>query len=301
MSDFNDKEMFESAVSDTQPVEATPAPAKETPAPAEAAADDGIARDEKGRFAPKVEDTPAAPVQAEVVPPVAAQQADNAAHVPSWRLREVNDAREAAERRAQDAEARVTAFERQMAEFRQSQPKADPIDVWADPAGAFKQQLTPLEQQLHGLQSNMSLKVSKVMAIVQHGKPAVDEMEKALDEAVKTRHPEMSMLAQQMQNSDDPVSVAMQWYQRDKLLKETGGDLTSYKTKMLEDALKDPAFLAQAMEAARAQASGQAQPNGKPNTTVQLPPSLNRLPSAASSHEEQGSLGDKDLYAFATR
>lgn len=302
MSELNDKELFESAISDAPTVtEATPEPVVE-PVKAEAEVTDGPARDEKGRFAPKSQPEPT-PAPVEAAPQPAAQaQPDKEAHVPSWRLREVNDAREAAERRAQEAALQLQQLQRQMEELRQqNQPKPEPIDVFADPVGAFKQQLSPLEQQLRSMQANFNLRASKAEAIAIHGRDAVAEMERAVQEAINSGNPEMRHLSVQMQNSDDPVGVAMQWHQRDKLLKETGGDLSSYRSKMLEDALKDPAFLAKAMEAARAQASGQAQPNGKPTTQVQLPPSLNRAPSAASPHEDPGSLADNALYSFATR
>lgn len=302
MSELNDKELFESAISDT-PLEATPEPAQETPAPAEADTD-GQPRDDKGRFAPKAAeaDEPAPQAEAALQPAAQQQQTDTAAQVPSWRLREVNEEREAAVRRAIDAEARAQSVERQIAELRrQSEPKPEPIDVYADPLGAFKQQLSPIEQQLQTTNANTNLKMSRLEAMIVHGAEAVTEAEKAVGEAMKAGHPGMAALAAEMRNSEHPVGVALNWHQREKLLKETGGDLSSYKNKTLEDALNDPAFLAKAMERARAQASGQAQPNGKPNTTVQLPPSLNRAPSAASPHEEIGTLADRDLYAFATR
>lgn len=296
MSELNDKELFDQAIADT-PAE-TPEPQAGTPEP-EAKADE-TPRDEMGRFAPK-----STPIPSDSTIPQTSEapkeQPDNAANVPSWRLREVNEAREAAERRATENDQRARQFEQQLAEMRgqlqqQNQKPQEPVEWFSDPNAAFKQNITPLETQIQGLGSNLNLKVSRVLAVVEHGKEAVAEMEKAVEEQMRAGNPAMRTLAAQMNNADDPVGVAMQWHQREKLVKETGGDLTSYKSRMQDDLLKDPAFLAKALEAAKAQASG-----SKPNTLVQIPPSINRATSAASPHDDPGDLSDASLYAAATR
>lgn len=303
MSDLNDKELFDNAIAD-QPVETevvADAPAAEPEAvQTETAA--SIARDDKGRFAPKEQAAPAETVQA-ATDTTSAQQ-DTAAHVPSWRLREVNEAREAAERRAQETEARARAYERELEEMRRQfmaqQPKAEPVDFFADPDAALKNRLDPFEQRVQAIERNANLRASRAENIAIHGRDTVTEMEKAVEQAMRSGHPELPALRMQMLQSEDPVGVAMQWYQRDKLLKETGGDLSSYKNKMLDEALKDPAFLAKAIEAAKQQASGQV-PGSKPNNVVQIPPSISRATAAASPHEENGDLSDRSLYSYATR
>jgi len=291
----NDKELFEQAISNEPPAEVEVKPEVTQEANTEA----GRARDEQGRFAAKEQQTE--PVQTEPVAAAQAPAADKDAHVPSWRLREVNEAREAAERRATDAFNRLSEMEQQLAQLRQQNtPKAEPVDFFQDPNAAFKQNVAPLESQIQQLGAGLGLKVSRALAMVEHGKDAVAEMEKAIGEAMTARHPGIPQLRAQMQGSDDPVGLAMQWYQREKLLQETGGDLSAYKTRMFDEALKDPAFLAKALEAAKAQASGQA-PGAKPNNLVQLPPSINRQTSAASPHEQAGDMSDASLYAAATR
>lgn len=289
MSELSDKELFESAISDT-PIE-TEAPAEQ---PVAEAVSDGPARDDKGRFAPK--EAPEAPaIEAK---PVEAKL-ENEAHVPSWRLREVNEAREAAERRSQEAHDRAVRIEQELAALRQAQQKLqEPVDPWSDLPGYLQQSQSTLDQRIAQIEQRANLRASKAEAIAIHGRDAVAEMEKAIEAAMRSGHPEMQALSVQMQRSDDPVGAAMQWYQRDKLLKETGGDLNAYRTKALDEALKDPAFLAKALEAAKAQASGQP---GKLNSIVQLPPSINRATSAGSPHEEGGDLTDRSLYQYATR
>jgi hypothetical protein len=286
---IDDKELFQSALSDEPIVEAAETvvtePVVET-----------VARDEQGRFAPKVEATEqAAPAEATQV----VQPKTDEAHVPSWRLREVNDKAEAAERRARELEDRATAFERQIAELsKKAEPKPEPVDFFQNPDEALAQRLSPLEANFQMLERKLTLRASRAENISEHGIATVKEMEAALEKASQERHPDIPQLSAQMRNSHDPVGVAMQWYQRDKLLKETGGDLTTYRTKTLDDALKDPAFLAKAAEAFRAHASGQPS-QGK--NIVQLPPSIGRATSAASPHEDAGDMSERSLWAAATK
>lgn len=293
----NDKELFESSISETPEVVETPV---ESPV-VEAAVDDGPVRDEQGRFAPK--EAKAEPVAETLVAPIAAPAAkEPEAQVPSWRLREVTEEREAAVRRANDLETRTQAFEREMAEMRkQLQPKPEPVDFFTDPNAAFKQQLSPFEQQIQSMEQKFLMRASRAEAKSDYGKDAVEEMEKAIETAFQERHPGMTALSVQMRNSDHPVGVAMDWYRREKLLKETGGDITQYRTKLQDDLLKDPAFLAKAIEAVKLQASGQSSTQTQPTNLVQLPPSINRATSAASPHEEAGNMSNESLYAHATR
>ena len=292
MTELSDKELFESAISDAPIVEETPE------APVVAETNDGPVRDEKGRFAPKQAAEPV--TEAQPAPVVDEQPAKEEAQVPSWRLRELREAREAAERRAQEAADRAAHLERQFAAMQQQlqqQKPQEPVDPWADLPGYLQQSQSTFEQRLAQAEMRANLRASRAEQIAIHGREAVTEMEKAIDEASRKGHPDLPLLSMQMRNSDDPVGVAMQWYQRDKLVRETGGDLTAFRNRTLEEALKDPAFLAKAVEAVKAQ-SGM-----KPttNTVVQLPPSINRATSAASPHDDAGDLSDASLMAFATR
>lgn len=287
MADLNDKELFEAAIADNPP----------EPVAEQAEPEQGQPRDESGRFASAKQDEPAQqieqPVQAE-------QPKQDEAHVPSWRLREVNDAREAAERRAEEHASNLrnlqNQFEALQRQIAQNQKPQEPVDFFADPTAALKQHLSPVEQRMQAIEMRSNLRASKAEAIATHGRDAVAEMEAAIDKAMSAGHPGINALRAQMLQSDDPVGVAMNWHQRERLLQETGGDLASYKNKTLEEALKDPAFLAKALEAAKVQAG---QPGAKP--VVQIPPSLNRATSAGSPHDASGDLSDASLYNFATR
>ncbi len=301
---MDDKELFSSAVSDEAipKAEAAPVP-EETPAQeAEALTETAErARDANGRFVAKTETPQAEQVQeqppVEQQPQAAAQKED--AHVPSWRLREVNEAREAAERRLSESQAQLSQLQQQLnAPQRQSQQNQEPIDWYQDPNAALTQRFAPFEDRLQELSQATTIQNSELRALIFHGKDAVDEAKKSLSEGLRLRDPDVLALDAAATQSRDPWSLVMQWHQKSKLLKETGGNLDSYRQKILDDAMKDPQFVAKVMETARAQATGQT---GAKQPVVQLPPSLNRAASAASPHEDLGDLSDRSLYAAATR
>jgi hypothetical protein len=290
--EVSDSELFKAAM-DNEPqqeaVEREPEP-REQP------------RDESGRFAAKTEPEP----EAQEAQPEPAQQPptddDKSGQVPSWRLREVREAREAAERRADQAE-RERAVERQqfMALQREIEqlrrPKAEPVDFFQNPDEAFQQRVTPLQERQAAFESQLQFRMSRTMAIAEHGIAAVKEMEEAVKKANREGHPELPSLSAQMNASDDPVSVAMNWHKRSKLLDETGGDLAGYRQKTIEEALNDPAFLAKAVERARAQAQGnQSRPS------VQLPPSLNKATGSAATtngQQDAADMSDAGLFRHA--
>jgi hypothetical protein len=267
---------------------------------------DNRPRDEHGRFAPKTEqEQPEEPVAAQQEAPAQPQQPtddDKSGHVPSWRLREVREAREAAERRAEQAERERMADRQQMAAMQRQleqlqKPKQEPVDFFQNPDEAFQQRLSPIEERQAQFESRMRLNVSRAMAIATHGAPAVTEMEQAIDKASRENHPDIQALAAQMRASDDPVNVAMNWHKRSKLFEATGGDIDGYKAKLSDDLLKDPTFLAKALEAARTQAG---QPGTRP--AINLPPSLNRAPGSGVSAAEldANDMSDASLYRHAT-
>jgi hypothetical protein len=143
-------------------------------------------------------------------------------------------------------------------------------------------------------ESQLQFRMSRTMAIAEHGIAAVKEMEEAVKKANREGHPELPSLSAQMNASDDPVSVAMNWHKRSKLLDETGGDLAGYRQKTIEEALKDPAFLAKAMER-RPRASAAISPGSRPSVSsrhpsTRLPAPASPTPSRSRRHERQPSL-----------
>jgi hypothetical protein len=268
-------EMFRDAMSEEPAAEVT------APEPTETA-EERRARDEKGRFV--AQEPEPAPVE---TPPAVtpAPEAKDEAQVPSWRLREVRERGEAAERRAeQEAQEKFAlrqqfdAMQRELAQLKA--PKPEPVDFYANPELALQQSIQPFQQQYQSLEQRLVMRASRAEAISEFGKPAIVEMEEAIGKALQSNHPDMQQLSTQMRASDDPVGVAMKWYQRDKLATETGGDINAYRQRILDEAMKDPAFQAKVIEATRQQTQ-----TTQPRPNIQLPPSLNKASGAAGASE----------------
>jgi hypothetical protein len=286
LDQLDSSDLFQSAVSD-EPI------AQEVAEPVEAEV--GQPRDDHGRFAPKVE---AEPVK-EATPAPAADHGKDEANVPSWRLREIAEERRQAIARAEQAEREAAQFRADMEALRQqiakqNAPQPEPVDIFADPNAWAQQQLTPFEQKMQQMQASLTLRASRAENIAIHGRDAVKAAEDAIDEAVKNRDPEIPGLQAKLRASDDPVGVAIEWHKSRSVLKETGGDLNAYREKALEAALNDPAFLAKALERAKA---GQQ----TPTSTIKLPPSLNRVAAAQVAGDDDGDGSDEALFRHAMR
>ncbi len=269
-------------------------------------------RDEKGRFVAKEpEAPPAAPVvaetKAEEAPAQPVAQAtppkEEEGHVPSGRLREIREERDAALKRVEEfnrqtweLQSQVKALQEQFAKA--NQPKQEPVDFFANPEAAISQHLNPIQQQYERDMQEMRLMMSRTQAIALHGKDAVAEMEESINKLMMQNYPDIGQLAQRMRSSNDPAGVAMQWYKNHKLMEATGGDIDAYKNKVLEEALKDQAFVAKVIEGARAQAGAPT----NPKNVINLPPSLNRVGSAGGVQSpDDGDMSDKSLFQYATK
>ncbi len=304
VADVSDADLYSAAIADEQAPEPVTEPEPKVDASGRLHAPDG-------KFAPKApaESTDAAPTQQQPEvkeaeqPADQTQPADDGAQVPSWRLREVREAREAAEQRAQQAaneayamRQQMQAMERQLAQLQA--PKPEPANWFENPDAALRQSLDPFQSQFQDLASRLTLRASRAENVATHGREQVAEMEQAIETAMRAGHPEMPLLAHRMRQSEDPVGEAMQWFQQARIQHETGGDLNAYRQKVLDEAMKDPAFQAKVMEAARSQ-TGSAPSGSAPK--VQLPPSLNKVAAARGATDESGDMSDASLYRFATR
>jgi len=271
--------------------------------------DKGQPRDEHGRFAEKPRETEAKPAetaaQPATEPPPQAQPPtdkpdDEAGQVPSWRLRELREERDALARRFEDAERQRHAFERQLQQLQAAQKPKEPVDFFADPNAAMQQSLSPYEAKLQEYERRLAqadFRAALADAKAEYGASTIKEMESAVKKAMEAGHPDLPMLSLQMQNSADPIGIAMQWYKNQKLVQETGGDPAAYRQRILDEAMKDPAYQAKVLEAARAQAGTQS--NVRPN--ISLPTSLNKASGTAGNAASDGDMSDEALFRHAMR
>lgn len=275
---IDDQALFDNTLSNTPPEPVLDAPVIEPVVQPEAKP-----RDEKGQFAPKAAE-PVAPVKADTVAPKVEAPAPQLDSIPPWRLKEEADARREATRERDE-------LRRQLAELK---PKPDPVDFFANPDEAIQQRLSPLEQQLQNMQSSLVLRASRAEAVSEHGKDAVKELEQAIAQGMQDGRADLQELANRMRRSEDPVGLAMQWHQREKMLKETGGDLTAYRQKLRDEALNDPEFLSQAAEKLK----GAAAKNPIARTITPLP-SITRV-GATALPEGQDEVSDAELFNSTT-
>lgn len=285
---MDDKELFNAAINDDSDQDATEQHTEQAEAEqvAEQAADDGQReRDEHGRFV------------AQQKQPEAAKQDE--AHVPSWRLREEREQREATERRYQEAQAN---WQRQIAELQARLPKAETPrpDIFENP-DAFVQQAT--QQQLDPVRSEIGKLrefYSQRDAIKEHGLEKVRAAYKAIEDGMSRRDPETVAAYNRAMQSMDPYGTIVSWHQQREVYSQIGNDPNAWFEKQLEKRLsEDPQFAAQQLQ--RIQQITQQSSAGKQTPhRVALPPSLSRVSSAQVATDD-GDMTDASLFANAMR
>jgi hypothetical protein len=284
-----DRALFEAALSDEPP--ATEAVAVE-PAPEDPPAEqEGQPRDEHGRFAPKAIE-PEAPAPA----PALSQPEPQPDHrIPLTELLNEREKRQKFERELEETRRQNEALQAQWQQFQaqqrqQQQPKPEVPDIFENPQGYQSHIEQTFNQRMREQELNFSLRLAHVQY-----KKDFEEAYAALNQRGQMGD---NSAVRAIVDSPDPGEALMRWHRQQKLYEATGGDLEGYLTKRQEELLKDPAFLAKAVEAVRAQ-QGNGQNGQRP--AVQLPPSLSRIPSAAASVEEAGGMSDAALFAQALR
>jgi hypothetical protein len=262
--------------------------------------DQELFNDAEGTEAP---DTPAAleaePEQVESQPePVTAEaetQAekpavdDNAPLVPSWRLREINEEKRTLAEKLAALEAEKATWQRQPQPQQTPPPAPEKVtrpDPLIDPEGyaaAIREETR--QEMLAERREDSLLRARK--ANPQEFDEAYAAARQAVDPALKAR----------MQTSRDPGETLLEWHRENKTKAEIGNDLTAYKQRLREEALKDPEFRKAAMAAWQAEA--QPTTNGRPN--ISFPTSLSGLSRSNSSPSSTvgNDLSDEGLWEHA--
>lgn len=291
-----DKELFEQALSD-QPVE-TPAPEAAAPeAAVETPPSEGQPRDPStGKFLPKAGDPPPVEAAAPAAPEPPAQPERREEHrIPLSEHLSEREKRQNAERERDDFRRQMEAMNRRLAELSRPQPEpVAPPDPYADPNGfmqhGIRQAVDPISERMDQMRDQFS----RVMANRAFGAEVVSAARQALETEVAT-NPAARFEAQRMWQSDDPYGELVDWHKRKLALAEIGSDPSAYRTKLQDDLLKDPTFLARAIEAAKTQATQPANGTRPPN--VSLPPSLNRTPGSGGQSLTAAPQTDAEIFA----
>jgi hypothetical protein len=258
-----------------------------TPKPEEAEVKEDRARDEKGRFSAKeevsanVETAPVVETQPELPKE---EKVDH--RIPLTELLNEREKRQAEARRAQQLQQEVETLRQQLTP---KQPQQIP-DQFANPDQYneyWQSQVNQLrlesEAQLRAFKAETSLE----KAHEKHG----EVFEKAYDTLMQMAEQGNRGPAQAVANSPNPGKALVDWYQREQVLAQVGTDPAAYRTKVTEELLSDPQFLAKAIEKAKGVAS--ASP-----TQIKMPPSLNKAAPARGDTDNDTS--DAAMYRNAT-
>lgn len=275
---LTDEELFSDANSDDAPAEEVIA--EPTPEP-EVQPEQPLA---------EAPEAPEAPVATD--PPARTPVDDNAPQVPSWRVREINEEKRqiAAENERMKAELAQLRQAQPPQPRQQPQPAAAPArpDPLLDPEGyanAIRQELR--EERLNEQREDSLLRARE--ANQSEFDEAYAAAQKAVDPALKAR----------MQSSRDPGKTLIEWHREQKTRAEVGTDLNAFRQREQERLLSDPAFLAKAIEKARAAAQPATQPGKTPSATS-LPPSLTRATNASTiTSADDDDVSDSGLWRHA--
>lgn len=273
-ADLDDDALFENLANPVpQEAEAPVPPAAEAPVTQEA---------------PETVEVATATETAAQQAPEAKEQPQEAHRVPLRELLDERDRRQAEARRAE-------ALERELQQLRaQAQKPAERPDFWEKPEDSIdyriQQNVDPVKQLLVAQQEQFS----RALAENKHGAEAVEaafaDLAKRFEEGDPTaRIDQARAVSSGLKMYDTLVSV----HRERQLVKEVGSDPAAYKAKLLEEALNDPAFMAKALERAKASASPVI---NAPPKSVGLP-SVSRMGAAAAPvRTSLGDLNDDDLF-----
>lgn len=290
--DISDRELLDSALADEQPevveqpetVEQPQAQSTEQP------------RDDNGRFAARQAE-PEPPQQQQPAAQQPAQQAQQPeANVPSWRLREV---REEAERRL--AEERAN-WQRQFEMLqRQNQPKPEPQpipDVFENPNGflehGVRQAVDPIKSEIGQLREFYSRRDAER----EHGAEKVKAAFDWIAQGMASRDPEAVATYQRAMQSMHPFGELVTAHQQKAVYQQIGNDPQAWFGKTLEERLSDPKFAGELLQKIQQSARGGQTPQGN---LIQLPPSINKVPSAQSASDEDNDMSDGALFRHSMR
>lgn len=221
--------------------------------------------------------------------------------VPSARLREETQRRQAAERERDELKAR---FEAGQSEFRQLSSRLDQAlgkideisrrttaapaqqtetkaaeapDLFTDPAAFIAHMQKPLLDKIEKLSQTREVdraELSMRTARAEH-KDVFDKAYEALGK-LNPNDPAQHAIGARIARSADPGQALVDWYKKDQVLKEVGDDPAVYREKIAKETrdalMKDADFRKSLIEELRGEASTGRQ--GRPNTITRLPKSL---------------------------
>lgn len=227
------------------------------------------------------------PVKEPAPEPVAAPVASDPVKEPPAETHRVPLSEHLAEReKRQEWERKAREYERLLQQTQQAKEPPKAPEFWEQPETSVdyrvQQAVAPLQQALQQ-QAEM---FSRVRAEDKYGAEVVEAAYKDLAERVQSGDPSARFDYQRIMAGQHPYGALVELHRQRETLREIGSDPAAYKEKLAGDLLNDPAFLAKALEAAKAKAAQNPSvvtftPSGKPKSAAI--PSVSTMGSAASA------------------
>lgn len=223
--------------------------------------------------------------------PVTPQTQEDAHRVP---LRELLDERDRRQQAAREAEAlRRQLQEVQRAQQAQQQQRPD---FWEQPENSIdhrvQQAIAPLAQQLVAQRETFA----RALAETQFGPEKVNAAFKDISDRIQSGDSAARFDYQRIMTEPNPYSALVQLHQQRQTIAEIGTDPVAYRQKALDEALKDPAFLARALEAAKAQAGTSSSVVTYAAPKAKGLPSISNIGAAGSVGGAIADLSDDDNF-----
>jgi hypothetical protein len=189
--------------------------------------------------------------------------------VPSSRLREETERRQAIENELANARARIAAYENE--QRRQSQPERQEApqrpDMFSDPEGWAAHQRAEIAQEMNARHVNAALNE----AHEEHGEAFV-----AAYRALTSMNPHDPMaraIVQRVWDAPNPGRALMNWHKAERVRQEIGNDPDAWLERKLEERLANPETRRETL--ARLRGEAMQGDGGRPRTQTRLPKSLN--------------------------
>jgi hypothetical protein len=193
-------------------------------------------------------------------------------------------------------EARLAAIERQQ----QPQQPRQRADVFENPSAFVQEEVQPILDPIQQEIVKVRETFSRMFAEQVHGAETVKAAYQAIAQGLERGDQAAAVAYQKAMKSMNPYGDIVAWHKEQSTLQEIGGDLNSYRQRILDEAMKDQAFQAKVLEAAKAQALAAGATITRPAGAVASLPSITKVGAAALSEGQQPDLSDAELFDATT-
>lgn len=217
----------------------------------------------------------------------------NDALIPAQRLREATEERRRVERERDELRARLDAV-------RPPQQLPPAVDLFENPSGFVQQELKPFFEQMRADFQTQREAMSLDWAMRNHGQEQVDAAYQAIRDGMSRGDQNAWGTYNRAMGSHDPYGVIVGWHKDGEALRSIGGDINAYRTRILDEAIKDPEYQKRVFEAAKGQALATQNNVARPvKPLVASSPSLGNF-GAGGGNTQVVEPTDDELFRAAT-